>query len=297
MKNFLEVVFSGIAGVILTLVFQYFFVQPQSFTFVFNGQEIIVTEESYKEINQQKEELQKKLDSLNEKYSSLESQNNELISKYNVLVIQSDQEKEDFNMQLSDMPVIDYKNLALCIDVDNIKINSNKSVVTIDGRDFFSKEIVEKLITEDRNLTIKDGTIYIGQVVAEKAKLTDQFLMGNVRCSIEDSSVDSHGNTQTNSIVLGTGGFYNDSEIKYSVGGKYNSLKGTISVASKSGMNSKGTITIKADDEVIYSAELNKDFKPEVIDRPINNCDIIDISYNGYTDFFIIFSDATLYNE
>lgn len=244
-----------------------------------------------------KANLQEEVEDLNQKYENLESQNKELSNKYDTLEAQSNKEIEDLNNQLKNTPVINYKNLSLCIDVDDIPINTSKSVATIDGRDYFSREIVENLITEDKNLTIKDETIYIGQVVAEKAKLTDQWVMGNVRCSIEDSAIDSHGDSHTDCIVLGTGMYYDTSEIKYSVGGKYTSLKGTISVASKSGMGSKGTITIKAGDEVIYSAELTKDFTPEPIDRPINNCDIIDISYKGYSDFFIIFSDATLYNK
>ena len=244
-------------------------------------------------------------------YDQLQSQNNYLVGENSNLYSELDKKKkkieenetesnkviEDLMTQINNFPIIDFKNLSLCIDVDDVSINTNKSVVTIDGRDYFSREIVEKIITDKQNLTIKNDTIFIGQVVAEKAKLTDQWLMGNLRCSIKDSSVDSHGNTHTDCIVLGNSNYYNSSEIKYSVGGKYDSINGTISVASESGMYNKGTITIKADNEVIYSEQLDKDFQPYPIDKPINNCKIIDISYNGNADFFIIFSDVTLYNK
>lgn len=244
-------------------------------------------------------------------YDELQSQNNYLVGENTNLSkaldkssqeikenqTESNIEIEDLKAQINNFPVVDFKNLALCIDVDDVSINTNKSAVSIDGRDYFSREIVEKLITEEQNLTIKNDTIFIGQVVAEKAKLTDQWLMGNLRCSIEDSLVDSHGNTHTDCIVLGNRNYYDSSEIKYSVGGKYDSINGIISVASESGMYNKGTITIKADDEVIYSEQLDKDFQPYPLERAINNCEIIDISYSGNTGFFIIFSDVTLYNK
>lgn len=235
-------------------------------------------------LNDEKENKTDELDKANDKIVEMQMQ-----------IDQANQDVIDLKTQLNNMPIVDYKNMALCIDVNDIQINSNKSVVTIDGRDYFSKEIVEKLITEDRNLTIKDGTMYIGKVVAEKARLTDQFPMGNIRCTIKDSSIDIHGHTNTDCIVLGNN-YYNDAIMKYSVDKKFGSLKGTISVSSASVMGRKGSLTIKADENVMYNKEFNINSPDEPIDIPIDNCAIIDVIYEGDSNFYIIFSEGILYN-
>lgn len=247
-------------------------------------------------LNKENSDLQQKLEDLNIQYKEFESRNSELEAMYNELAIQSNQDIKDLKEQLNNMPIISYKNLTLCVDASDIPINTNESVVTIDGKDYFSKEIVEKLITEDKNLTIKGETIYVGKVIAERAKLTDQWVMGNVRCSIEDTSVDIHGHTYKDCIILGNTMYYNDSAIKYSVDNKYSSLKGTICVSSMSGMGNKGSVTIKADNTVVYSEELDINSPDQIIDIPINNCAIIDIIYNGNSGLLVIFSEVVLYN-
>lgn len=47
MKKFFEITCSGIIGIILTLDFQYFFVKPQSFTFVYDSNKVVVTESAW----------------------------------------------------------------------------------------------------------------------------------------------------------------------------------------------------------------------------------------------------------
>lgn len=44
------------------------------------------------------------------------------------------------------MPEINYSNLGLCINTQDVPINKSNSMVTIDGREYISKEITEKLI-------------------------------------------------------------------------------------------------------------------------------------------------------
>lgn len=78
MKEFLKVIFSGIGGTILGMFLQYFFVKPQSFTFVYDGKEIIVTESEYMEMVKDNRELKSELSALEKKF---EEQQNELESK------------------------------------------------------------------------------------------------------------------------------------------------------------------------------------------------------------------------
>lgn len=72
-KSFLKITCSGIAGVVLTLLYQHFFAQPQSFAFIYNGNEIIVTESEYLELVEQNNQLKKDLFSLQEKIDQLNS--------------------------------------------------------------------------------------------------------------------------------------------------------------------------------------------------------------------------------
>ena len=61
-----------------------------------------------------------------------------------------------------------------------------------------------------------------------------------------------------------------------------------------------GMVTIKADDNVVYSKELNKYTEPVLeIDIPINNCSLLKICYDSNHNFSsegCIISDAILYN-
>ena len=72
------------------------------------------------------------MDEANEKLNDLENDTN--------------QKLEELQKQINAMPSFEYTNLGLCIDVEDISINKNNSMVTIDGREYFSKEIAEKLL-------------------------------------------------------------------------------------------------------------------------------------------------------
>ena len=67
--------------------------------------------------------------------------------------------------QMKDVPQITYDSLGLVLDAQDVSINKNDSMVTIDGRVYFSKEITEKLLSDNKNMTIKNGTIFVGKVV------------------------------------------------------------------------------------------------------------------------------------
>ena len=53
---------------------------------------------------------------------------------------------------------------------EKVPINTNNSLLVVGGGEYFSREIREKLHSDGEKLTIKDGSLYIGQVV-----LQDQF--------------------------------------------------------------------------------------------------------------------------
>lgn len=74
MKEIAISLFSGIIGVILTICYQHFFNPPQSFTFYYNGEEMVVTESDYTEIMEENESLKKQINENRNKISELEKQ-------------------------------------------------------------------------------------------------------------------------------------------------------------------------------------------------------------------------------
>lgn len=78
MKEVLISLFSGIIGAILTIGYQHFFSSPQSFTFIYNGDEIVVSESTYSELVKENEMLKKELSSIREQNDYAEQTDEQL---------------------------------------------------------------------------------------------------------------------------------------------------------------------------------------------------------------------------
>lgn len=76
MKEILLSLFSGIIGIVLTIAYQHYFAQPQSFTFIYNGKEMLVTESTYAELVEENEMLKRELSSIKEDQNSHNNQAN-----------------------------------------------------------------------------------------------------------------------------------------------------------------------------------------------------------------------------
>lgn len=57
MAEVFKVIFSGLFGVILTILYQHFLNPPQSFAFIYNGNEVLVTETEYVELVEENNSL------------------------------------------------------------------------------------------------------------------------------------------------------------------------------------------------------------------------------------------------
>lgn len=124
---------------------------------------------------------------LRDEYESLQGDNSYLVSENKSysdeltaanktiadLTSNSESEINSLKAQIESFPVIEYKDLSLCVDTLNIPINSIGSSVTIDGREYFSRDIIESLIADNKAITIKDGTIFIGNVIKDQKSLYD----------------------------------------------------------------------------------------------------------------------------
>ncbi len=189
MKKVIINLCSGLVGVILTLGYQHFFAPDPSFIFYINGKKVEVNEIDYTELISQNQSLQDELDELGEEYKKLEAETESL----------ADENLKNIS-ELNAMPIFSYSNLSLSIDGEDIPINKNNAMITIDGRDYFSREITESLISDNKSFTIKDGTLFIGKIIVEKSSLIDEVIVHSGNILITNRSKDSYGNFHTNAL-------------------------------------------------------------------------------------------------
>lgn len=283
MKEIFISLCSGLLGVVLTIGYQHFFSQPQSLVVYYNGEEVTVTQSEFIELDENNKALQERIAALENENAKLQSINTGLLK-----------ENSQYTEELNATPVIAYNNLGLVLDAEDISINKNNSMITVNGRNYFSKEITEKLLPDNKSLTVKGDTIFVGTVVENKASLLSKKEMSSRYCTTGESLTDSYGNTYSNTLRFDASG-----NIIYVLNGEYSLMKFTISIHESAEIDEEGIITIKADDDVVYtSPSLNK--KTEAYtetDVPINNCKLITIEYS--TDSWsndCILSDVVVYN-
>lgn len=208
----------------------------------------------------------------------------------------SNNQVNELTEQMGDTPVISYYDLGLSIDGEDIVVNSKEAMTTINNREYISKEIVEKLIGDGKNVVYKNNKMYIGRIVADKSNLLEQWNV-NMSGGERDNNInDSYGNNYSDVIRL----FDNSCQAVYNLERKYSMLKFSVAIQENATMGNAGTLTIKADDIVVYtSKELNKTTEPfTVADVSIGNCSLLTIEYNttgGWYNNCLIY-DATVYN-
>ena len=238
------------------------------------------------------------VDDLLSEYKELYDENKAL-RKQNTKYIDELSESEDnvnyLKSQVDDTPEIELSDLSLKVNGDPVSINSTNARAKIDGKEYFSREITEKLLSENQSIKVKDNTLYIGKVIADQASLFDQYVVDTSGLSDVGTHKDSFGNTLPNSIYFDHDNAYSI----YNVNKKYKYLKFDYVALEDTYLDVFGTIIVKADDVIVYTSdEITKtDAKKQAIDIPINNCSLLEIEYsNTYTWFRCIMSNAILYN-
>lgn len=207
---------------------------------------------------------------------------------------------ENLESQFIEQPNISYENIGLSIEGNDIPINKQNSIISIDGKEYYSKELAEKFLKEDQNIIIKDDTLFIGKVIADKASLFDQNILDQSNFVMENSMLDSYGNSYLNALRI-RASYTGDKYIIYSLNNQYSFLRMTIAIRDNANIDSNGILVIKADDTVIYTSnDLNKSMQPFIIDVPINNCNLLTMEYSPKNKSFdsidCIISDAIVYN-
>ena len=137
-------------------------------------------------------------------------------------------------------------------------------------------------------------------MIADKASLFDQNILDQSNFVMENSMLDSYGNSYLNALRI-RASYTGDKYIIYSLNNQYSFLRMTIAIRDNANIDSNGILVIKADDTVIYTSnDLNKSMQPFIIDVPINNCNLLTMEYSPKNKSFdsidCIISDAIVYN-
>ncbi|MCX4375054.1 MAG: hypothetical protein OSJ61_02680 [Lachnospiraceae bacterium] len=204
-------------------------------------------------------------------------------------------ELKELKNQMGDTPVFKFKNLGLTIEGKNAAIDSNKAFVSIDGRDYIDKTFIEEIIGDKKTFTIKDENAYIGKVIQEQANLADNWVVDSSSVDTPDTITDSYGNELIDAYEFK----YRDSKIIFNVNKDYSLLQCKLSINSDANIEGKASITIKADDKIVYTSPMmDKKSKPFIKkDIPINKCSLLTIEcYSNDYDISCIVSDAIVYN-
>lgn len=208
---------------------------------------------------------------------------------------ESEKELKDIKKQMGDVPDFKFKDLKLTINGKEIPINSTKSIVVIDGQEYYSKELAENFLNDNQDVTIKNNTMFIGKVIADKSNLVDQRVVDIKGDFVNnEETTDSYGNTHFNSIACG----YIDGTIIYNLNRKYNFLKCSFSIKEDAEIDQYTNIIIEADNSQVYSIKMTKLKEPVIdVEIPINNCSLLKISCaNKDGSCSCIISDAVVYN-
>lgn len=247
---------------------------------------------NYQKLNTQKEQLLDENMEYHQRIKEDEQTIEQLQKQYDDLMNNNNDEISNLNKAIDEFPLLEYKNMGLMINGNDINVQQEKNVAFIDGRIYFSKEIAENLLAENQSITMDNNVIYIGRVIAEKANLFDKWVVEKSGCNLEWSGKDSYGNNYSNAMDFEA----YEGEVTYNLSEEYSMLR--LKVAASERANTEDMIlTIKADNNVVRTIELNKYTKPIYEEEiPINNCNLLTIKFNSPVYNYCIISDAFVYN-
>lgn len=211
----------------------------------------------------------------------------------NDLEVANDRIKE-LEQQLANIPNMQFKNVGLAIEGDVIPINTIDSSVIINNRTYYSDDFINSIVQDNMNISLQDDVMYIGKIIKSKANLLDQWEFDTEYVRSYDNGTDSYGNMYSNVLYFPSSHSY----ITYNLNREYSLMKFKLAISEDASMDKTGTLTIKADDEVVYtSPALTRTTEAfEVMDVPINNCLLLTIEYNAVGDNDCFIFDAEIYN-
>lgn len=227
-----------------------------------------------------------------EENKRLEAQNEQYYTDYT----EQKSLNESLTSEIDGNPDVTFNSLGLCIDGEQIPIDSTDSVVDINGREYWSKEIATKFLADSQKYSVENGNLNVGKVLADKTNLFGLFVNGDNSNLIKSGAVvDSYNNSHSNVVVND----YTRKSITFVLDGKYSMLKISAAMHERCDDSVTASFTIKAGEETVYSSSI-MDVRTEpyeVTDIPINNCNLLTIEFSSNSVYEnIILYDAVVYN-
>ena len=235
-----------------------------------------------------------------EEYTNLKEENKRLEAQNEQYYTDYTEQKtlnESLTSEIDGNPDVTFNSLGLCIDGEQIPIDSTDSVVDINGREYWSKEIATQFLSDSQKYSVENGNLNIGKVLADKTDLFGLFVNDSSSNSLLKSGtvVDTYSNSHSNTLLS----FNKNDSITFVLGEKYSMLKISAAMYEGCGDSLTSSFSIKADGQTVYtSPTMNVQTQPyEIEDIPINNCNLltIEISSSNYAENIILY-DAVVYN-
>lgn len=248
-----------------------------------DGKNVVLNDADVQELASENEELRNKISEYEKQIENLESESNDLAVKLGAA-----------NGELDEVPTIEFQSCGLSVDGDEKVINKDKSYVVINGRQYYSKDFIDNLLPDNERATMKDGMLYIGKIVREKANLLEKPQIENYGGEIKDSITDTYGNVYSNALYFAYKGY----STTFNVERGYSNFKCTVAM-KQDGVN-RGYLQIETDDgNVVYtSSEITNLTEPFEVDIAINYTSklvVKCIGEDGHKQIFI--ANAVLYNQ
>lgn len=254
-----------------------------SFTLNHYGETIILKKEDIQNMAFENEELTKEITDYEKKVTNLENESKELAIKLGAA-----------NGQLDDVPTIQYQNCGLSIDGEEKIINTDKSLVLINGRRYYSKDFVDNLLPDNKSAIEKDNMLYIGKIVKEKSNLFDRQMIDKTSndTKIKTNVKDTYGNIHNKAVIFE----YKKDSITFNANKEYSKMKCILTVLD--GEKGGGIIQIESEQGILYtSEEITSTTEPVEIDISINQASRITIKQLSDVWSYNMVTDAVLYNE
>ena len=252
-----------------------------------------VTVNDIRELVEEYQELKKQNTSLVDQNTKYFDDLEEVKEELELLKGESGSEVERLTQQLSEMPVVEFKNMGLCLDGNNVAMSTTNSVAVVNNQTYYSDEFIKNLVDSGKGISTQGDILYIGKIVKDKEALSEKWLMNKSSVFFSSTEKDSYGNNHVNTMLLGNG-----SSVIYNLNQEYSHFQCNVSVRDSSSMSRTGNIIIKADGTEVYkSPELTKLTEAFDIDIPINNCSLLTIecaASSSSKDYML--SDCTVYN-
>ncbi|MCX4269614.1 MAG: hypothetical protein OSJ62_13275 [Lachnospiraceae bacterium] len=106
------------------------------------------------------------------------------------------------------------------------------------------------VINKQKETTLKDGIMYIGKIISEKALLSEQWSINSRSVEKSKNITDSFGNNYTNAFVF----LAYENNINIKLDQKYSMLKAKVTIKNGSSSGRRGYLEILADETSVYKS-------------------------------------------